>query len=214
MELAYLGHSAFRIKGKTATVVTDPFDSQMVGLKFPRVEAEIVTVSHSHDDHNKVENVGGVRKVIDGPGEYEVSGISILGYATYHDAQKGAERGKNTIYVIEVDGKRILHLGDLGHALSNDILEDMGDIDILLIPVGGKYTIGPKEAVEVVHSVDPKVIIPMHYGDPALNQETFAGLNTLDDFINEMATKVERLPKLRDDTIPAEDQLMVILEKK
>src|SRR5258706_16296377 len=107
MDITYLGHSSFKIKTKTASVVTDPFDSKMLGLKYSGVEGEIVTVSHAHSDHNATDKVGGLKKVIDGPGEYEVAGVSIMGYSTYHDNKKGEERGKNTIYVIEAEGLRL-----------------------------------------------------------------------------------------------------------
>jgi L-ascorbate metabolism protein UlaG (beta-lactamase superfamily) len=101
MDITYLGHSSFKIKTKTATVITDPFDPQMVGLKYSGVEGEIVTVSHAHRDHNAVDKVAGVKKVVEGPGEYEIMGVSIIGYPSFHDAKEGAERGKNTIYIIE-----------------------------------------------------------------------------------------------------------------
>src|SRR4030043_2410474 len=104
MDISYLGHSSFRIKGKNASVVTDPFDSQMVGLKFPSVEADIVTVSHDHNDHNQSQLVKGVKRVVAGPGEYEIMGVSIIGIPSYHDSEKGAARGKNIIYVYKIDG--------------------------------------------------------------------------------------------------------------
>src|SRR5258708_40356795 len=120
MEITFLGQSAFKIKGKTTSIITDPYEGSMLGMKFTKTDADIVLVSHHHDDHDKVENVTNVKKVIDGPGEYEVAGVSVIGIQTYHDDKKGAERGKNTIYVIEVEGLRLLHLGDLGHKLEDD----------------------------------------------------------------------------------------------
>ena len=128
MEISFLGHSSFKLKGKTGSVVTDPFDPQMVGLKYSGVEGDIVTVSHEHDDHNRVSLVKGAKKVISGPGEYEILGISILGFPSFHDDRKGSVRGKNTIYVFEIDGLRLAHLGDLGHALSEELVEDLGDM--------------------------------------------------------------------------------------
>ena len=117
MDITYLGHSSFKIKTKTATIITDPFDPQMVGLKYSGVEGEIVTVSHAHADHNATGKVAGVKKIVEGPGEYEISGVSIMGFPSFHDNKEGAERGKNTIYVIEADGLRLAHLGDLGHTI-------------------------------------------------------------------------------------------------
>ena len=174
MDIVYLGHSSFKIKTKTATVITDPFDPKMVGLKYSGVEGEIVTVSHDHRDHNAVDKVGGVKRVVDGPGEYEISGVSIMGYPSFHDNEKGAKRGKNTIYVYEAEGLRLAHLGDLGHVISEDLVNEMGAIDVLMIPVGGEFTIGPKEAAEIVGKVDPYFVIPMHYKISGMNPETFA----------------------------------------
>src|SRR5579859_3239225 len=139
MEITYLGHSSFKIKGKSTSVVTDPFDSEMLGMKFTKIDGDIVLISHHHRDHDKIENVTNVKKVIDGPGEYEVAGVSVIGIKTYHDDKKGAERGKNTIYVIEIEGLRFLHLGDLGHKLEDFELKEIGTIDILMIPVGGTF---------------------------------------------------------------------------
>src|SRR3990170_913648 len=109
MEITYLGHSSFRLKASKGIVLTDPFDPDMVGLKFPKVSADLVTVSHQHEDHNRVNLVAEVKKEISGPGEYEVQGISFIGIPTYHDNEKGEKRGKNTIFVIEMDNLRILH---------------------------------------------------------------------------------------------------------
>lgn len=216
MEITFLGHSSFKIKGKTTSVITDPFDPNMVGLKFPKSEADIVTVSHHHNDHNNVEIVGGVKKVVDGPGEYEIGGISIIGIASYHDASKGADRGGNTIYSIEVEGVRITHLGDLGHTLAEEKIKEIGPADILMIPVGGEFTIGPSQAVEVVHAINPTIILPMHYQMPGLKEETFSKLAPIDTFLSEIGIKVEKLPKLivKEGSLVVEDQEVVLLEKR
>jgi L-ascorbate metabolism protein UlaG (beta-lactamase superfamily) len=217
MDITYLGHSSFKIKTKTATVITDPFDSQMVGLKYSGVEGEIVTVSHAHHDHNAVDKVSGVKKVLEGPGEYEVMGVSIIGYPSFHDAKQGTERGKNTIYVIEAEGLRLAHLGDLGHALNDDLVNEMGSIDVLMIPVGGNFTIGPKEAVEIVGKIDPYFIIPMHYFVPGLNSQTFVGLQPVETFLKEIGMTVENLPKFslkREDILEDQGSKVIILEKK
>lgn len=215
MDIIFLGHSSFRIKGKTASIVTDPFDSKMVGLKFSPVEADIVTVSHNHADHSQISLVKNVKKVIQGPGEYEIMGISILGFNSYHDAKEGEERGRNTIYVFEVDGLRIAHLGDLGHELSEGLVEDLGDIDILMIPVGGEFTIGIGKAVSVVQAIEPSIIIPMHYQTSGLNPANFAKLAPVEDFLKEVGLAVENLPKLslKKEEL-GEEQKVVVLEKK
>jgi L-ascorbate metabolism protein UlaG (beta-lactamase superfamily) len=217
MDITYLGHSSFKIKTKTATVITDPFDSQMVGFKYSAAEAEIVTVSHSHHDHNAIDKVIGVKKVFEGPGEYEVMGVSIIGYSSFHDTREGAERGKNTIFVFEAEGLRLAHLGDLGHMLSDDLVNEIGSIDVLMIPVGGKFTIGPKEAAEIVGKIDPYFIIPMHYAVPELNPQTFTGMEPVGTFLKEIGMTVENLPKFslkREDILEDQSSKVIILEKK
>ena len=217
MDITYLGHSSFKIKTKTATVITDPFDPKMVGLKYSGVEGDIVTVSHAHGDHNAADKVAGAKKVFEGPGEYEVMGVSLIGYPSFHDSKKGEERGKNTIFVIEAEGLRIAHLGDLGHVLSDDLVNELGSIDILMIPVGGVFTIGPKDAVEIVGKIDPYFIIPMHYAVPGLNPETFAGIGAVEPFLKEIGMTVENLPKLtlkREDILDDQSNKVVVLEKK
>jgi len=214
MEIYHLGHSYFKIRGKTATIVTDPFDPKFVGLRYPAVEADIVTVSHLHADHNQTGLVKNVRKVIDGPGEYEVMGVSVLGFTSFHDEKKGSLRGKNTIFVFEADGLRLAHLGDLGESLTHEQLSQLGNIDVLFIPVGGEYTIGPKEAVRVVGEVDPFFIIPMHYQVPGLNKEAFAKLYPVTDFLSESGLSVENLPKFslkKEDIIEDQSPKVIVL---
>lgn len=214
MDITYLGHSSFKIRCKAATIITDPFDPKFVGLKYPSVEADIVTVSHNHADHNQTCLVKNVRKVIDGAGEYEVMGVSILGFSSFHDEKKGSLRGKNTIFVYEADGLRLAHLGDLGESLTHEQLSNLGNIDVLFIPVGGEYTIGPKEAVRVVGEVDPFFIIPMHYQVPGLNKEAFAKLFPVTDFLSESGLSVENLPKFsikKEDIIEDQSAKVIVL---
>lgn len=214
MDITHLGHSSFRLRGKTATLVTDPFDSKQVGLKFPKVTADIVTVSHDHGDHNNVDAVGDVKRVVSGPGEYEISGVSIIGIASYHDDKKGEERGKNTVYVIEMDELRIAHMGDLGHKLSEKTLEEIGDLDILMIPVGGFYTIDAKQAVETVRSIEPSITIPMHYKMKGM-AASFDKISSVDGFLSEAGLPVEKAKKLsvRKSDV-GEEMKVVVLEIK
>lgn len=217
MEITYLGHSSFKIKTKTAMVVTDPFDSKMVGLKYSGADADIVTVSHAHSDHSAVDKVSGVKKVVEGPGEYEISGVSIIGYPSFHDNEKGALRGKNTVYVIEAEGLKIVHLGDLGHQLSEDLVNEMGDVDVLMIPVGGGYTIGPRESSEIVSKVEPFFVVPMHYMQEGLNGKAFAGVEPVDSFLKECGLTTEQLPKLtikKEDILEGQNTKVIVLEKK
>lgn len=214
MDIYPLGHSSFRIKGKVATVVTDPFDPAMVGLKFPKVEsADLVTVSHGHPDHNHVALVGGTPFVISGPGEYEVAGVTVVGYGSFHDDKKGEERGKNTIYKMTVDGIRIAHLGDLGHKLSEELVDKLGDVDILLLPVGGFYTVDAATAVEVVSQIEPLVVIPMHYKREGMGKG-FEEVEGVDKFLKLMGAEgVEKLNKytVSRDRLP-ENTTVVVLE--
>ncbi len=217
MDITYLGHSAFKIKTKTATVITDPFDSKIVGFKYPTTDADIVTISHKHKDHNCIEKISGIKKVIEGPGEYEVGGVSIMGYSSFHDSKNGEERGKNTIYIFEADGLKIAHLGDLGHILDDDFVSEMGAIDILMIPVGGRFTLSPKEAVEVVGKIDPYFIIPMHYKDEGINESEFGELESKEMFLKEIGKTVEVLPKFtikREDISEEQTAKVIVLERK
>jgi L-ascorbate metabolism protein UlaG (beta-lactamase superfamily) len=213
MEITYLGHSSFKLRGKQKTVVTDPY-GEKVG-KFPRdIEADLVTVSHDHFDHNAVEKLKNKPFVINGPGEYEVGDVSVIGVSVFHDEKGGEERGRNTIFVIELDGLRVAHLGDLGHKLNDGQLEDMGAIDVVLIPVGGKYTIDAKTAKEVVGQIDPWVVIPMHYGETGGGG--VEGLAPVADFLKEMGkSETVSIPKLVISTEKLPDDLqIVVLEKK
>lgn len=217
MEISYLGHSSFKIKTKTASVITDPFDPKMVGLKYSGVEGEIVTVSHNHQDHNAVDQVSGIKKVIDGPGEYEISGVSLMGYKTFHDNKKGEERGVNTVYVIEAEGLRLVHLGDLGEPLSDSLLEEIGDVDVLMIPVGGFYTIGPKEASEIISKIEPYFVIPMHYKVTGLSEGLAEKLLPVEDFLKESGITTEILPKFllkKEDILEEQNTKIIVLEKK
>ena len=187
-----MGHSCFRIKGSQAVIITDPFPPDL-GYSLGKLTANIVTVSHQHPSHSYVRGIGGEPKIIKGPGEYEISGVLIIGVATFHDAEGGSKRGKNTVYLMEVDGVSICHLGDLGHVLTAGQVEEIGDVDVLLLPVGGASTIGATMAAEVIRQLEPKAIIPMHYKTPAVNRE----LEPVEKFLKEMGMeKIEPRPKL------------------
>ncbi len=216
MDITYLGHSSFKLKGKSQSLITDPFNPKMVGLKFTKNDADIVTISHQHEDHNDISMIDGVRKVVEGPGEYEIGGVSIIGISSYHDNEKGALRGKNTIFVIEMDGIRLVHLGDLGHVLDKDKLTAIGVVDILFIPVGGEYTIGPKDAFEVVQALTPKIIIPMHYKVEGVSLQFAEKLLSVDDFLTLSSLKVEKSAKfsIKSDMLSTEDQFVVVMDKK
>ena len=217
MIIKYLGHSSFKIESKASNgsviIVTDPFDSSFTGLSWEPLEANIVTVSHSHGDHNYVSGVGGDYFLVDSPGEYEVEGIHIYGVDSFHDKSAGKERGKNTIFLIETLEKiRVTHLGDLGTTLSSEQIDELSDTDILMVPVGGVYTINSKEAMEVVDQLEPRIVIPMHFRTDK-HLDAFKDLATLEDFISESGLDAQFLNKLslksRQD-LPEETQLIVL----
>jgi len=220
MEITYLGHSCFRIKGKKNIIVTDPFNED-VGFKMPRVTADIITISHHHQDHNNVSAVKGTTKrrepfVVDGSGEYEISEVSIFGIASYHDKSSGAKRGENTIYLISLDGLRLAHLGDLGHKLTETQLEELNGVDVLFIPVGGTFTIDDNEAIEVVAQIEPRIIIPMHYKTADMKPD-FGIKLTVDDFlkaIGEEANKAKEKLDISKDKLPEEREIVVLKRKK
>lgn len=186
MDIRYLGHSSFHIKTKTASIVTDPYNPEMVGLKFPKTEADIVTVSHHHPDHDFVQAVSGTPIVFDWPGEFEKLSVRIFGFSSFHDGKKGEERGENIMYKFEAEDISLLHCGDLGHSLTDAMVEDIGAIDIVCIPVGGTYTINASQAVDIVKKLEPSIIIPMHYNHPKLNQDKFGTLSPLSEFMEKM----------------------------
>lgn len=212
MFINWQGHSCFKIQDKQGadgvTLVTDPFGKD-IGLKVPNFEADIITVSHNHSDHNNVDAIRGKSFIIDCPGEYDFKNILIEGVDSYHDEKEGADRGKNTIYRIEVEDISITHLGDLDHVLDSSQLEKLAGTDILLIPVGGHYTLDAKKAVEVISQIEPRIVIPMHYMVEGLKIE----LDSLDKFIKELGiepTYEEKL-KISKKDLPQDDMELVIL---
>lgn len=215
MQIVKINHSCFKLQAKhendIVTVVTDPFKPEKVGLKLPKLEADIVTISHDHDDHNNVAAVIGNPFVISGPGEYEVKGVFIEGVSSYHDASEGSERGKNVMYRIELEGISITHLGDLGCELDNSQLEKLEGTDILIIPVGGVYTINAQTAVKVINQIEPRLVIPMHYHVSGLKLSK--NLDPLDNFLKAIAVKPryeEKLKIVRKD-LPQDGMDLVVL---
>lgn len=212
MEIIHIAHSAFRIKSKNAAIITDPFTKDASGTAFPKkFSAEIVTVSHDHDDHNNVSAVEGDPFTVRGSGEYEIKGIGIVGISLYHDPEKGQKRGKNTAYRFDVDGVHIVHLGDLGHVLSSDQADSLDGVDVLMVPVGGIYTIGPKEAAQVVKEISPSYVIPMHYLMPGFDSGVFAELRPVTEFLEAMGTSaITPVEKLSVDKESVSEELQVV----
>ncbi len=194
MEIKYLSHSSFLIRTKDAKVVMDPFDPKFVGLKFSKQEADIVTISHEHKDHSHLDLIEGEPLILTWPGQFEKKGVRLWGVSSFHDKVEGKERGENVMYKIESEGVSILHCGDLGATLTDVQIDEIGDVDILLVPVGGKYTLTADEAISLIKKIEPSIVIPMHYGRPDLAIE---GLAPLEEFVKKMgAEQTEPLDKL------------------
>ena len=211
MEIDWFGHACFRLRGKEGTVITDPY-SKEIGLSFARPRGDIVTISHNHPGHNFEKGVKGEPKLIHRPGEYEIKNIFITGIATAHDKKGGKERGANIAYLFDMDGLTIAHLGDLGHIPTQAQVEAFGNVNILLIPVGGVSTIGAGEAAEIVAMLEPQIVIPMHFAHPDLAFK----LDAPTRFFKEMGIKPPaEIPSLKvtRDSLPEEMQV-VLLEAK
>ena len=215
MDIYWYGQACFKIKGKNATVVIDPFDPDFTGLKTPKLSSDVVLVTHAHKDHNFVQAVTGEQAekepmVFDRAGEYEVAGVVITGVSSFHDNSGGSERGINTIFHMLFDNLDIVHLGDLGQAkLTEEQIATLGQTDILLIPVGANYTIDAKQASDIVSQLEPKIIIPMHYKLDGLKFE----LDDASGFLKEMGAEgIVPQPKfsISKERLPEEPQVVVL----
>jgi L-ascorbate metabolism protein UlaG (beta-lactamase superfamily) len=183
MKIKWLGHASFLVISETGTkIITDPYTSGVMGMNYGEIKeaADIVTVSHEHGDHNNVAAVKGEPKVIKEKAPVDIKGIKLSGVSTFHDDSGGSMRGENIIFCFVVDGIRVCHLGDLGHPLTDKQITEIGKPDILLIPVGGNFTIDARVATQVCDKLTPKVIIPMHYKNERCPTFPVAGV---DEFI-------------------------------
>ena len=211
MKIKYLGHATFVItSNKGARIITDPYETTP-DLTYGEIteSADIVTVSHKHFDHGNVAAVRGNPVVINRAGRSEAKGIEFNGIASYHDEAGGSLRGDNIIFCFELDGVRVCHLGDLGHRLDDKRLKEIGSVDVLLIPVGGVYTIDAKVATEVCDQLKPRVIIPMHYK----TEKGLAGISGVEGFLSGKAN-VSRLDssqaEFKPGELPATGQIIVL----
>ena len=207
MLITWYGQACFRLESKDLRVLIDPFDKK-IGLKPPRINDTVVLVTHDHHDHNAVEDTDQESFIIKGPGEYEKSGIQIVGISSFHDNETGAKRGLNTIYVIKMEDITLCHLGDLGqHELTDEQIETIGGVDILFVPVGGTYTVDGKQAVGIVKQIEPKIIIPMHYKVPGLTVD----LDGPQAFLKEIGIKPEEVESYRvaAKTLPSEEMKLI-----
>jgi L-ascorbate metabolism protein UlaG (beta-lactamase superfamily) len=217
MEISWFGHSCFQLRGKNVTFITDPFtpqpeSSQDETSPLGKINASIVTVSHNHPGHNFAQGVGGHPRIVHGPGEYEINDVLIIGVPSYHDNQRGKIRGRNTIYVIHIDDLVICHVGDLGHTLQEEQLEEVADADILLLPIGGGNSLDAAQAVEVISQVEPRIVIPMHYNLDAGDQSA-----QLNKFMREMGGEpVTPQPKytVTRNSLPATTQVVLLTPRE
>lgn len=216
MDITWFGQACFKIKGKSATVLLDPYDPEFVGLKLPRdLSSDIVLVSHPHKDHNNSEVVeksptGTAPMIFDKPGEYEVRGVVITGISSFHDNSQGQERGLNIIFHLFFDGLDIVHLGDLGQSkLTEEQVAQLGEPDILLVPMGSVYTIDAEAASDIVSQLEPKIIIPMHYKIEGLKFE----LDPVEKFLKEMGAEnvvPQQKLSITKEKLPEEPQVVVL----
>ncbi len=191
VQVTWNGHACFTLSDGSKSVIFDPFKG--IGLPEPATKADIILCSHSHADHNNAAKVQHQTSVVMEAftGQREIDGIVVSGIPTFHDDTQGGKRGKNSVYVVEMDKLRFCHLGDLGHALSPSQVKEVAPVDVLFVPIGGFFTIGPDEARKTGDSLKPAITVPMHYKMAGMSP-TFNALHTLDDFLKE-ETNIKRL---------------------
>lgn len=216
MEITFFGQSFFQLALKnrgnqTVGLALDPFSAE-IGLVVPNISADILLLSHNHQDHNNISAISGKPFVIQSPGEYEVKEVLITGIPAFHDNQQGKERGLVIIYKIEVEGLKLCHLSDLGQGeLTDEQIEQIGEVDVLFCPVGGVYTIDAKQASNIIAQIEPRVVIPMHYQMPKLKVE----LDDLEKFLKQMGQEdvlKEKKFKVSPKILPQEETKVVVLE--
>ncbi|MFH1456522.1 MAG: MBL fold metallo-hydrolase [Patescibacteria group bacterium] len=220
MYIQWFGQSFFKIitkneKGEDVVLVIDPFDKSY-GLKMPsKFGADIVFITHDHKDHNNVDLIKGTNLshtpfVVAGAGEYEIKGVMIYGIQSFHDNKEGNERGANIIYLLQIEDIWLAHLGDLGQdTLTDEQLEQLKDVDILIIPVGGVFTINGKQASSIISQIEPRVVIPMHYKVPGLKLD----IDGVDKFVKEQGLKPEEINgklKIVKKDLPSEETKLMI----
>jgi L-ascorbate metabolism protein UlaG (beta-lactamase superfamily) len=207
MEITWYGRACFRLKGREATVITDPCPPS-TGFVAGKQNVDLLTISHAHPDHAYTRSIT-AGLTLTRPGEYEYRDLLITGVRAFHDGERGQQRGENMIFAVEIDGVHVCHLGDLGHLLSEEQLAELGPIDVLLVPVGGNFTISPAEAAEVVAQVSPKIVIPMHFAVDGAS----ADLLGPDRFLHELAVSEPiRQPKavVHASSLPDESQVVLL----
>ena len=209
MNIRWLGHSCFLFTAQNGLrVLTDPYDDS-VGYPVPRKETDIVTVSHHHHDHDSVQVLPGKPQIVDTEGRHNISGLEIQGFPTFHDEVQGAKRGNNILFAFTMDGVRVIHLGDLGHLLSADLLAQIGQVDVVCVPIGGFYTIDAQQAYQVVEQLKPKVVLPMHYKLDDRNSYPIEGIDRFLGYFEK--TKKAKTFDISSASLP-QDMEVVVLE--
>lgn len=212
VEVVWLGHACFELKGKTKNVVIDPFRG--IGLPEPNVKADVVLCSHSHFDHNNAEAVRKNDSVILEAfvGSKKIDDLTVKAIATFHDDARGSARGSNSVYVIYVDGLTFCHLGDLGHDLTESQLKEIGRVDVLCIPVGGHFTIDAATATKIMEEIKPRITVPMHYRVAGIDPKLTV-LSEVDDFLKGKIN-VQRLDRpyftVEKTSLPSEPVVIVL----
>lgn len=207
MKIQWLGHASFAISlAGDVTIITDPCHPK-VGYPAPGVAANVVTVSHQHFDHCAVKEVPGNPAVVQNAGRQVIGEITFTGVDSFHDSSGGSQRGSNTIFVIEAEGLRLCHLGDLGHVLDDRQIKELGRVDVLMVPVGGFYTIGPEEAAAVVEQISPGYVLPMHYKTEYIDFP----ISQAGEFLKKFpGYRVEREIEVTAGRLPAERQVVLL----
>lgn len=214
MDITWYGLSCFRIREGGTTVVCDPYD-RVPGITLPKLRADIVTVSHAQPGHSAVERILGEPKVLRGPGEYEIKNIFITGLTTYHRRNKGETPERNVIFFFDFGDITVGHLGDLGEPPTQSAIEELnlGEVDVLLVPVGGGAILDSTRAVEVIGLFEPKIVIPMHYYQPELTADWAANLEPVDKFLRELgvsAPDAQDTLRITKSNLPEETQVALL----
>jgi L-ascorbate metabolism protein UlaG (beta-lactamase superfamily) len=235
MNIIWHGQSFFEISVKNelneeVKIAIDPYGEDL-GLKAPKVEAQLLLVTHQHSDHSNIQAVHPVKSreagtaeplfnrvkgepfIIDGPGEYEVKGVFVQGIPAFHDDKKGQEQGQVIVYTVEAENMRLCHLADLGQKeLTPEQLEEIGEVDILMIPTGSKHSLLAKDAAEIISQIEPKIVIPMHYKIPGLKKEMEEGVDKFLKVMGVEGLEPQKKLKISQKDLPKEETEIVVLE--
>ncbi|MHB8894561.1 MAG: MBL fold metallo-hydrolase [Candidatus Geothermincolia bacterium] len=209
VEVAWYGQAMFSISSPGVTVVLDPTPPE-TGYSYEPLKADVVLVTHTHYDHNYLDGVTGNPKVINASGTFDLAGLKVQGFDTFHDSRRGAERGPNIVYTWEQSGVRLGHFGDLGHTPSHDVIKKLLRLDVAMIPVGGVFTIDAEQAVRLVHDLEPRIVLPMHFG----TVDGVVPVEPVDEFVRRFQGTVHEVAgrpvEIASDSLPTETEVWVL----